>query len=195
MEVFEAGDGFIDFSTFPDGSAIYGVKDGFTPGTYLVDQFASVGVRFRSTISPYPHENPMPDGIGVGIIGGPTNNYVNGMRYAPPNGLDGRTVWEVRFDEPVIRAGILRYRGINYSNGSAITNFYSASGSLIVSQTTHVDSTFVSHQVGDGEPGIKRIEVTSTDPSNGTVNAGCGDEVMFSQVGSLPIPEVLRYRP
>lgn len=52
-----------------------------------------------------------------------------------------------------------------------------------------------SHEVGDGQQGIKRIEITSTDPWNGQVNAGGADQVMFGQVGSLSIPEVLRYQP
>ncbi|MCA9424127.1 MAG: PKD domain-containing protein [Candidatus Omnitrophica bacterium] len=188
---FQAGDGFIGFDVFPDGSAIDGVKVGFTPGTYLVDQFASIGVRFRSTIG--PTEGGLPAGVGVGVIGGPTNNIIQGMRYAPPNGLDGRTVFEIRFDEPVRRAGVSRISGLNYAEGNAVTRFYNSSGGLITEYTTSQAGDFVYHEVDPGNPGIARIEIDSTNRLG--ANVGYIDNLMFSQVGSSEIPAALRYQP
>jgi PKD repeat protein len=192
-EVFQSGDALIDFSVFPDGSQMNGVPSGFTPGTYLVDQFASAGVRFRSTISPYPQENPLPADLGCGVVGGPSDNYLQGMRYAPPNGMDARTVFEVRFDSPVRRAGVLRSRGFNFSITNAITRFYDSTGSLIVTRTTSGAPAYHSLEVPSGNPGVKRIEITSSDPVGG--NAGGIDDLMFSQVGDLSVPPALLYEP
>lgn len=201
LDIFQDGDGLIDFSVFPDGSPIDGVEDPstFTPGTYLLDQFADVGVRFRSTIEPIS-SNPL-SGIGTGVVGGPNNSFVTGMRHAPipPSntfGSDARTVWEVQFDEPVMRAGILRRGLVNYVLGHAITNFYADGGGLITSIITTEDGAFVSHEVAEGAVGIKRVEITSNGPGRpNDFGAGGGDNLFFSQVGALEIPLPLRYTP
>jgi len=127
------------------------------------------------------------------VIGGPGNNLVQGMRNAPPLGLDGRTVWELEFDEPVRRAGIRRRGFVNYTLGTAETNFYDATGALIVSGQTEQDLVIVAHQTPEGSPGIKRIEITSTDPQ--AAGAGGADDLLFSPVGNISIPESLRYVP
>jgi len=190
MEIFQSGDAIIDFSVQPDGSALNGEQpDLFSPGTYLMDQFASVGVRFRSTV--HPNGSTL-TGIGVGVVGGPSNNQILGMLSAPPSGLDGRVIYEIQFDEPVKRAGVLRRGYLNFSTSNAITNFYNESGGLITSIETTEDYQYISHEVGDGQPGIKRIEITSTNTPHG---AGGVDDVMFSPVGDLEVPEALWYGP
>ena len=125
-----AGDALVDFSVLPDGTTMSGlVTMTFTPGTYLYDQFASVGVRFRSTRSP---SNAPLTNVGVGVVGGsdPANNHVQGVIHPPPLGMDGRTVWEIRFDAPVQRAGVRRGGLLNYTLGHALTNFYNESGRI-----------------------------------------------------------------
>ena len=190
-EIFREGDAHIDFSVFPDGSPVNGVvTNSFTPGTYLTDQFASVGVTFRST----QFGAQVLTGIGCAVIGGPSNNRVHGMRHAPPMGMDGRTVFELEFDEAVERAGVLRRGGVNLASASAVTNFFDLSGNLIDSIVTTVDNTFVGLEIPEGSPGIKRIEITSTEPYP-TYGAGYIDDLHFSPVGSLPIPEPLRFVP
>ena len=199
--VFRPGDAIIDFSVFPDGSTIDGEAIGSTPGEYLDDQFLSVGVRFRSTISAYNY--PM-YGIGVGVLGGtggaddgePGDNFVAGLVPPLPGRIDNRVVWEVQFLEPVLRAGIQRRGLVNYGLADAVTNFYDADGVILTSIVTTEDLVFVEHEVQTGDPGISRIEITSTAPGM-PVNAGAGggDNLIFSQVGARPIPPALEYHP
>ncbi len=190
MEIFHPEDALVNFSVLPNGSPINGVQVSFTPGTYLMDQFASAGVRFRSTFNPSGYAL---SGIGAGVVGGPSNNMLLGMLSAPPSGLDGRVIHEVQFDQPVRRAGVLRRGYVNYSGGTAITNFLNESGGQIDSIVTTSDLAYVSCEVGEGQPGIKRVEIRSNNPA--TYGAGGIDDLMFSQVGDLEIPAVLRYGP
>jgi len=204
--VFQPGDAYVDFSVFPDGSAMNGDEYANIPGTYLADQFDSVGVRFRSTKNQF--NLPM-TGVAVGVMGGPEtdgnddgstigggDNFVSGLTLPLPGRLDNRAVWEVQFNEPVQRAGIQRRLLLNYGLANAVTNFYAADGSLLRSVTAAQDLAFVYHQAPAGQPGIKRIEITSTNPGI-PVNAGAGggDNLLFSQVGTRPIPPALAYNP
>jgi len=188
MELFQTGDGIITFDVFPDGSPIDGYEIGYTPGTYLMDQFGSVGVRFRSTIF---NSNPLTN-LGVGVVGASGgNNWIQGMRYAPPGGRDGRTTFEVQFDEPVTRAGLQRWAYVNIEDSYEITNFYDVADNLIISITTPGGYPFVAYEVEPGAPGIVRIEVTANNPY--TYGAGAADNVLFSQVGDFPIPPALLF--
>ena len=189
VEVFQPGDGIINFNVYPDGSAVDGQNPNpYTPATYLKDQFASVGIRFRSTKNTY-HGITLDD-VGVGVIYSP-DNMILGM--VNSTGLDGNSVMEVQFDQPVQRAGLLRRGFVDYAGGNtAVTNFYDEFGALIVSIVTTEEPAFVSHQVAGGQPGIARIEATSSKPASGE---GGIDDVMFSQVGELAVPDALRYGP
>jgi len=190
-EIFQEGDAHLTFSLFPDGSPVNGVvTNTFTPGTYLIDQYASVGVRFRSTL----FGSQVLTGIGCAVIGGPANNLVHGMRYAPPLGMDGRTVFEVVFDDPVERAGVLRRGGVALTEASGVTNFYDGGGNLIHTETTDVPTIFVGYEAPAQGPWIKRIEITSTNPYP-TAGAGYIDDLHFSPVGDRVVPEVLRFVP
>jgi hypothetical protein len=187
---FQSGDVLIDFSVFPNGDPMSGVvTDSFTPGTYLTSQFASVGVTFRST--KFSTQDLL--NLGAGVIGGPGNNLIQGMRHAPPLGMDARTVFEMVFDQPVGRAGLLRRGFVNYTLANAVTNFYREDGSQIDSIVTTADLAFVYRTTGQGEQGIKRVEVTSTDPFSG--GAGGIDNLLFSPVNGLVTPLALRYEP
>jgi hypothetical protein len=186
IAVFIQGDGLIDFSVFTNGSPIPATQPStFTPGTYLTDQFASVGVTFRSTKNPF---GSALNNVGVGVIGGAAP-LANGMIHAPPNGLDGRTTWEVVFETPVARAGIRRL----LVGPGGTTHFYREDGALLVSFTTigDFDMDFHAVSVGGGDPGVKRIELTGDGTSGSQV--GAGDDLLFSPVGSLPIPQALQY--
>lgn len=196
MGPFVAGDALVDFSVTPDGMTMSGVvTNTFTPGTYLKDQFASVGVRFRSTKS--PSNAPLND-IGVGVVGGadPANNHVQGVIHPPPLGMDGRVVWEIRFEAPVQRAGVRRGGLLNYDLGYALTNFYNESGGLIESIRSDEIGAFVSLEVGPGEPGISRVEITSNAPGfPEQYGAGTADDLFFSPVPGFEVPPALLYEP
>jgi len=188
-EIFQPGDGIIDFNTYPDGSPINGQNPNpYTAATYLKDQFASVGVHFRSTKNTYTGATLID--VGVGVIFAP-DNMILGM--VNTSALDGNSTMEVQFDEPVQRAGLMRRGYVDYASGNtAVTNYYDASGALIDSIVTTVERAFVALEVADGQPGIKRVEVTSSKPAYGE---GGVDNLMFSQVGELAIPDALWYGP
>ncbi len=191
-EIFESGDALINFNYYPDGTAVNGANPNpYMAATYLIDQFASVGVRFHSIRDTY--SGTVLTGIGVGVIYAP-NNMILGM--VNTIALNGNSTIEVQFDEPVKRAGLMRRYYLDYAGGNtAVTKFFDQSGSLINSIVTFVDGAFVSLEVPEGQPGIKRIEVTSSKPLYDTRGEGGVDDLMFSQVGSMTIPEVLQYSP
>ncbi len=182
----------INFNYYPDGSAINGANPNpYTAATYLTDQFASVGVHFRSIRNTYT--GTVLVNVGVGVIFAP-NNMILGM--VNTIALDGNSTIEVQFDEPVERAGLMRRGFLDYAHGNtAVTKFYDQAGNLIQSIITNVEGAFPSLAVPEGQPGIKRIEVTSSKPLYDTRGEGGVDDLMFSQVGSMTIPEVLRYSP
>ncbi len=131
--------------------------------------------------------------VGVGVIGAP-NNMILGM--VNTVALDGNSTIEVQFDHPVDRAGLRRRGYVDYAGGNtAVTRFYDESGNLIDSVVTSIEGAFASHEVPEGAAGIKRIEVTSSKPLYDTRGEGGVDDVMFSQVGDLTLPEALYYRP
>lgn len=191
-EIFEAGDALINFNYYPDGSPVNGANPNpYTAATCLMDQFSSVGVHFRSTRDTY--SGSVLVDVGVGVIFAP-NNMILGM--VNSIALNGNSTIEIQFDEAVARAGLMRRGFVDYTHGNtAVTNFYDTSGTLISSVVTLVEGGFASLAVGDGQPGIKRIVVTSSKPHYDTRGEGGVDDLMFSQVGSRTIPEAIRYSP
>ncbi len=129
-------EGYLGFESVPAGTNLL-------PGT---DPFG-LGVRFASILD--VNGNPFgPEHVEVsGMYGFATyGNTIVGSPYQYGND-DGRVGYEVRFDAPQRRAGILRAW-----NTAAVTRFYNADGVLLGEHQNTVGAEFVGWMADSDDP-------------------------------------------
>lgn len=148
------------------------------PGT---DPFAC-GARFASIInidgSPFgPEHVHVSRSYGAAVYG----NTIVGSPYQF-GADDGRVGYEVRFDAPQRRAGLMRLW-----NTDATTRFYNASGELLIEHRNTVNQEFVGW-IGldpNGSDWVARI-VMDTAVTSGTRQVGYSDHLYFGIL--IPAP-------
>jgi hypothetical protein len=165
------GGSYLDFESVPAGTNLM-------PGT---DPFG-VGARFASVI--YTNGNPFgPEHVEVSnrhgyatygntIVGSPFQYGVD----------DGRVGYEIRFDNPQGRAGILRAW-----NTSAVTKFYNAAGELLGEHVNTTNVEFVAWLADPHDPAsfVSRMVMDGLAPG-GTRQVGYSDDLYFGL--DIPTP-------
>lgn len=141
------------------------------PGT---DPFG-VGARFASIIN--TNGAPFgPEHVEVSSMHGYSTygNTIVGSPY-PAGNDDGRVGYEVRFDTPQFRAGILRAW-----NTSALTRFYNADGVLLAEHQNTVGVEFVGWVADSSDPStwVARMVMDGLSLS-GTRQVGYSDDLYF----------------
>lgn len=157
-------EGFIDFESVPSGTNLM-------PGT---DPFG-LGVRFASIIDPYGYLFG-PEHVEVSQAHNPAayGNTIVGWPY--PGGVDdGRVGYEIRFDTPQRRAGILRVWNI-----WSLTRFYNEAGDLLGTHQNTMGREFVGW-ISDGNDQSTWASRMVMDglPSGGSRQVGYSDNLFF----------------
>ncbi len=157
------GDTFIDFESF-------------TPQTNLTNEVP--GVVFRTTRDrAFQRDDPISTGVNVICPATPfsttpcVDHSIGGVRAG--NITDGQSLYEIVFDTPQLRAGIIR----NWN--TAVTRFYSGTTLLAGYQST-VSDEFVGF-IADTDL-ITRIELDGLLVDVDTYNVGYSDDLFFGVV-------------
>jgi hypothetical protein len=167
------GDTFVDFESVANG-----------PLTTLP------GLTFRTTIQRWPRP-PVAVDYPVAVlpwdfVNGSDNNRLMAVRTPAPSAIpDGRSVFQIEFDEAQRRAGVVRI----WANTYPLTRFYSASGLIAEHQKTTIDPEFVGYLCESDDPAawITRIEMDGLQyPGTDAEQVGEADDLYY---GSNPIPE------
>lgn len=163
---------YLDFESVPSGTNLL-------PGT---DPFG-VGARFASII--YTNGTPFgPEHVEVSSAHG-YSTYGNTIVGSPFQfgSDDGRVGYEIAFDTPQRRAGILRAW-----NTSSVTRFYNADGVLLAEHQNTVNVEFVGWVADSDDPStwVARMVMDGLAPG-GTRQVGYSDDLYFGVMVPSPV--------
>lgn len=163
------GDTLIDFNDVSGGP--------------LENQFVNQGVTFKSVTNTAGTPLPTAHNMVFSFFTERAGTIV-GTPFAGSGSDDGRIGYEIRFTNPVPRAGLLRIW-----NTQTLTEFYNADAELLGSHVNTVGAEFVGWNTLSTDPAdwVSWIRVDTTAPSNSR-QVGYSDDLIFGTT-LVPVPE------